>query len=135
MGLPWSIFALEFYVIRREPTSKIDHHGRMSKNAEPEISIFGRRLREARQRIGMPQDKLGVEIGLDESSSSARISRYETGKHEAPYATAQKLAKALGIPVAYLYCDDDRLAELILKLGIAKKKQVGEVEAILADVQ
>lgn len=83
----------------------------------------------------MPQDKLGVEIGLDESSSSARISRYETGKHEAPYATAQKLAKALGIPVAYLYCDDDRLAELILKLGIAKKKQVGEVEAILADVQ
>jgi transcriptional regulator with XRE-family HTH domain len=67
--------------------------------------------------MGIPQDKLGVQIGLDEGSSSARISRYETGEHEPPYTTAQSLAQALKVPVAYLYCDDDQLAELILLLG------------------
>ena len=40
---------------------------------------FGVRLRQARERLGLPQDKLGVMIGLDEGCSSARISRYETG--------------------------------------------------------
>ena len=80
-----------------------------------ERSIFGKRLRAAREAADLPQDKLGVRIGLDESSSSARISRYETGVHEPPIATARLLAGALRIPLAYLYCDDDVLAEILLK--------------------
>ena len=94
-------------------------------------SIFGRRLREARTRVGIPQDKLGVQIGLDEGSSSARISRYETGEHEPPYTTALSLAQALQVPVAYLYCEDDTLAELILLLGKANAKQLKQVKDIL----
>jgi transcriptional regulator with XRE-family HTH domain len=78
-------------------------------------SIFGRRLREAREIAGIPQDKLGVRIGLDESSSSARMSRYETGVHEPPIKTAKLLANALKVPLAYLYCDDDVLAAILLK--------------------
>lgn len=77
-------------------------------------SLFGRRLRDARSRAGIPQDKLGVSIGLDEGSSSARMSRYETGVHEPPYSIAQSLAKVLKVPVAYFYCDDDRLAEFLI---------------------
>jgi transcriptional regulator with XRE-family HTH domain len=42
---------------------------------------------------------LGVLIGMDESSSSARISRYETGIHEPPIATADKIANALKVPL------------------------------------
>lgn len=42
------------------------------------------------------------------------MSRYESGVHEAPIDTARKLAQALGVPLAYLYCDDDNLADLIL---------------------
>ncbi|QHE84896.1 helix-turn-helix domain-containing protein [Hydrogenophaga sp. BPS33] len=80
-------------------------------------TLFGRRLREARSRAGIPQDKLGVAIGLDESSSSARMSRYETGVHEPPFATAQALAKVLKVPVAYFYCDEDRLAEFLIQYG------------------
>ncbi len=53
-------------------------------------------------------------IGLDEHTASARISRYETGVHEPPIATARQLAKALKVPLAYLYCDEDDLAEVIL---------------------
>ena len=65
-------------------------------------SCFGRRLREARLRADIPQDKLGVAIGLDEGTASARISRYETGTHAPPYDVAQEIAKVVRVPVAYL---------------------------------
>jgi len=57
----------------------------MAKAPGPTPSLFGRRLREARLRAGIAQDKLGVMIGLDEGCSSARMSRYETGVHEPPW--------------------------------------------------
>lgn len=85
----------------------------MSRQSFPS-SLFGRRLREARLRMGIAQDKLGVAIGLDEGSSSARISRYETGTHEPPFATAVNLALVLKVPVAYFYCEDDQLAGLLI---------------------
>ena len=64
-------------------------------------SCVGRRLREARLRADIPQDKLGVAIGLDEGTASARISRYETGTHAPPYDVAQEIAKVVRVPVAY----------------------------------
>ena len=93
-------------------------------------SLFGRRLRDARERKGLPQDRLGVLIGLDESCSSARISRYENGVHEPPYEIAEKLAAALQIPTAYLYCREDDLAMLLLviaNLPAAKRAQLGKL--------
>jgi transcriptional regulator with XRE-family HTH domain len=81
------------------------------------MSIFGRRLKNARLAMGLAQDKLGVQIGLDESSSSARMSRYESGVHEPSYLTAINIANALEVPTAYLYCEDDELAEMILLIG------------------
>lgn len=67
--------------------------------------------------MGLPQDKLGVLIGLDEQTASARISRYESGIHEPPVSTARSLAEALGVPLGYLYCDDDRMAGIILAVA------------------
>lgn len=67
--------------------------------------------------MGIPQDKLGVKIGLDEHTASARISRYESGIHEPPIKTARLLADTLQVPLGYLYCDDDRLAEIILHVS------------------
>lgn len=78
------------------------------------LSVFGTRMRQARQKIGIAQDKLGVSIGIDEHSASARMSRYENGVHEPPIATARLLAAALKVPLAYLYCDDDLLADILL---------------------
>lgn len=98
-------------------------------------TVFGRRLREARTEVGIPQDKLGVMIGLDEGSSSARISRYETGEHEPPYSIAVSLAQVLKVPVAYLYCDDDDLAELLLLLGRVDAAGWSAVKAMLSEGQ
>ena len=86
----------------------------MGKATTPAKSLFGRRLRDARLRAGIAQDKLGVMIGLDEGSSSARMSRYENGVHEPPFIWVEKIAEALGVPTAYFYCGDERLAEIML---------------------
>ncbi|ALK96237.1 hypothetical protein AB595_14620 [Massilia sp. WF1] len=86
----------------------------MTRNKEPQ-NLFGRRLRHVRQARGMAQDRLGVAIGLDEAVASARMSRYETGTHDPAYNTAVRIAKELGVEVAYFYTDDDDLAELIFK--------------------
>lgn len=100
-------------------------------------TLFGRRLRAARTRVGIPQDKLGVIIGMDEGSSSARISRYETGIHEPPFATAANLAIALHVPVAYFYCDDDRLASFLMQyaaLAATQKDQLLTLASKLSSV-
>lgn len=79
-------------------------------------TIVGRRLRERREALGLAQEKVGVAIGLDESSARARISRYELGVHEPPYDTVKLLAGALRVPVPYMYCEDDVVASLLAAL-------------------
>ena len=61
---------------------------------------------------------------MDEGSSSARMSRYETGVHEPAYATVANLAAVLKVPVAYFYCEDDRLAEFLVQFeGLDAKRK------------
>ena len=79
-------------------------------------SVVGRRMRSRREQLGWTQEKVGVLIGIDESASRARISRYELGTHEPPVRTARLLADALQVSLAYLYCEDDRIAELLLRV-------------------
>ena len=97
-------------------------------------TLFGRRLRDARSKVGIPQDKLGVMIGMDEGSSSARISRYETGVHEPPFVTATSLAAALHVPVAYFYCDDDRLADLLILYTELEGSQKDQLLALACEL-
>ncbi len=50
----------------------------MSRGKPPQIpTVVGRRIRLLREECGWSQEKLGVAIGIDESSARARISRYE----------------------------------------------------------
>lgn len=76
--------------------------------------VFGVRLRQARERIGLSQENLATSAGIDEFSASARISQYETGKHVPRYAIACKLADVLRVPVAFFYAQDDAVAQLLL---------------------
>ena len=79
-------------------------------------NVVGRRMRARREELGWSQEKVGVLIGIDESSSRARISRSELGTHEPPVKTARLIADALNVPLAYLYCEDEDIATLLLKL-------------------
>lgn len=86
-------------------------------------TVLGRRLRAARLRADIPQDRLGVKIGLDEATASVRMSRYETGVHEPPFPTVVKLAQVLRVPAAYFYCEDDDLADVVLAWGRLPKAE------------
>ncbi len=93
----------------------------MDKPKSPK-SLFGRRLHEAREGAGISQERLGVMIGLDEGSASARMSRYENGIHSPPFQVAEQIAKKLKLPAAYFYCSDDRLAEVMRLYHAAPEK-------------
>lgn len=95
----------------------------MPSGSSRPITVVGRRMRSRREELGWSQEKVGVLIGIDESSSRARISRYELGVHEPPVATARLIAEAFKVPLAYLFCEDDPTAALLLSLH-----QLGERE-------
>ena len=85
-------------------------------------------IKALREELGLSQEKIGVAIGIDESSSRARISRHELGVHEPPVPTARLIADVLGVPLTYLYCEDDKIASLLLALhrpgGKARDRKV-----------
>ncbi len=109
----------------------------MQEKQKPSSSIVGRRMRERREALGLAQEKVGVAIGLDESSARARISRYELGVHEPPVSTTRLIAEALKVPLAYIYCEDDKVAALLLALHQlkpgARDKKAAEWLAELKD--
>lgn len=77
-------------------------------------SILARRLKEARLRSGLTQERLGVLAGIDEYSASARMNQYERGKHSPHYEIMVRLAAVLNVSVTYFYAEDDQEAELLL---------------------
>lgn len=65
---------------------------------------------------GLSQRALGALVDKDQSKDkgAVRVNRYEQQVNRADMESAAELAKALDVPVAYLFADDDQLAELIL---------------------
>ena len=87
-------------------------------------SIVIKRLKEARDRAGLSQRELGFRAGM---GVSPKINQYEKDKHGPNLQTVTTIAKALKVPVPYLYCADDELARVILRfseLGADDKKRV-----------
>lgn len=84
----------------------------MAKSGQP--SLFSQRLRHARELAGITQYELGLRVGLDESVAGPRINQYENGVHQPRQEMALDLAKALGVPAAYLSTQDEVLARLLL---------------------
>lgn len=90
------------------------------------------RLKQARKAAGYTQQQLGIALGMEPNTASARMNQYEKGKHSPDYTTMKRIADELGVPVAYFYCDEDILAELILELGKLNKS---ELEQKLKDLK
>jgi transcriptional regulator with XRE-family HTH domain len=78
------------------------------------MSIFAKRLKEARRDVGWSQERLGIETGLEEASASARMNRYELGKRAPNSDLVQRLATVLNMPVSYFYATDDDEALLLV---------------------
>ena len=79
---------------------------------------FGKRLKAARLRKAAggrySQEKLGIDAGIAEETASARMNQYERGVHIPEIGTATRIARLLDVPLAYLFCIEDDLADLLL---------------------
>jgi len=80
----------------------------------------------------LSQKQLGIAAGLDQFVASTRINRYERGIHHPDPVTVQRMADALGVPAAYLFASDERLARMILAFDAltakAQERIVSELE-------
>jgi transcriptional regulator with XRE-family HTH domain len=73
------------------------------------------RLKEARLKAGLSQQRLGILAGIDEATASARMNQYERGIHTPDFALACRLAEVLNIPACYFYTVEDDLAGVIAR--------------------
>ncbi|MEY4592535.1 MAG: hypothetical protein RIR18_1430 [Pseudomonadota bacterium] len=84
-----------------------------------EPSVFSRRLREARLKLGLSQKALGIKAGIDPFSASPRMNQYEKGKHLPDILMMAHLAEALNVSVPYFFAKDDELAEILEAIHLA----------------
>lgn len=74
--------------------------------------MISERLKAARLKAGLSQEKLGKLAGIDPTSASARMNQYERGKHSPDYRLMCRVAEILQMPVSWFYTEDDELARL-----------------------
>jgi transcriptional regulator with XRE-family HTH domain len=98
------------------------------------MSVFSKRLKAARLRIGLSQERLGLDAGLDPMSASARMNRYEQGTRVPDALLIERIAAVLSVPVAYLHAVEDDEANLLLKFHHLNKKQRAKVVAFVGEV-
>ena len=87
------------------------------------------RIKAARQKANISQKELGIRIGMDINSASSRMNHYEKGRHTPDIQTLKKIADELNVPLVYLFCESDVIAELnckIHQLSVDDQKQLLE---------
>ena len=85
------------------------------------------RLKQARKRAGVTQKDLGILVGMEPSSASARMNHYEKGRHTPDISMLKKMAEKLDVPLNYFFCEDETsaaLACLIDKLSDTEKTKL-----------
>lgn len=65
---------------------------------DPYLDILGQRIRAARRKLGLSQEGLAHEAGLDRSY----VGRVERGEHNPTFVSLVKIARALRCDVAAL---------------------------------
>ena len=98
--------------------------------------MLAHRLKQARLRAGLSQEKLGKLAGIDPMSASARMNQYERGKHSPDYQLMCRVAEILKMPVSWFYTEDEehaRLQEIFYLLGpVERRLLVVQAESSLA---
>lgn len=69
---------------------------------------LGKRIRQARERIGMSQEALAEGVARDQKA----VSEYENGKRKLPATELPSFARVLGVPVSYFFEGEFELNDL-----------------------
>ena len=108
-------------------------------NAKEGAIVLAHRLKQARLRVGLSQEKLGKLAGIDPMSASARMNQYERGKHSPDYQLMCRVAEILKMPVSWFYTVDEeeaRLQEIIYHLSpLVRSSLLNQGESLLVAQQ
>jgi len=77
----------------------------------------------------LSQRALGDLLGLGKQVGSTRINRYEQQTSLCDMETASAIAQKLGVPLAFLFAEDDDQAELLLAFAKLSKAERAKVLA------
>nr|WP_293984833.1 helix-turn-helix transcriptional regulator [Stenotrophomonas sp.] len=91
-------------------------------------------MRQAREIRGMSQREVGVRMGLDKITASARISRYESTAMSISLEALFELAEALEVPPAFLLASSAGMADAILALGEQTQGQQDQLAKVLVSL-
>ena len=80
------------------------------------------RLKAARLKAGLSQERLGILAGIDEATARAIMNQYERGIQTPDFELACRLASVLQVPACYFYAVEDDLAEMILGYSESQEK-------------
>lgn len=98
------------------------------------MSTLSKRLKEARLQAKLSQEQLGLKIGLEPESASARMNRYELGKRVPAFELVERIAAVLDLPVTYFYADKGDEAQLLVRFHRLKAVERKEVIAFIDDL-
>ena len=98
------------------------------------MDLLATRLKEARTRAKLSQERLGILAGIDEMSASARMNQYERGKHVPDFGTISRIAAVLNVPTAYFYAKEDEVAELLIRFHRLSRTDQAKVLSLLNDL-
>jgi transcriptional regulator with XRE-family HTH domain len=98
--------------------------------------MLAHRLKQARLKANLSQEKLGKLAGIDPMSASARMNQYERGKHAPDYQLMCKVSEILTMPVSWFYTQDEdaaKLQEIFFNLSTDNRKSIlATAEALFA---
>jgi transcriptional regulator with XRE-family HTH domain len=80
---------------------------------------------------GLSQRALEGFLSDHKANSSVRVNRYEQEVNRADMDTAAAFARALDVPLAYLFTAEDDLAELLLAFAKLRKSQRAHALALV----
>lgn len=80
--------------------------------------MIPKRLKEARLRAKLTQEKLGVLAGIEEATAYSRLSHYENGTHKPTFDLVCEFARVLNVPECYFYTVNDDFAQAVLDLYV-----------------
>ena len=95
--------------------------------------VFGKRIKELRERKKLTQEKLAEKVGLDLQT----ISRIETGYYFTSFENLEKLANALEVTMADLFnfghlkTKEELIKEINTELSTSSEKDVQRIHKLI----
>ena len=98
----------------------------MGKNKSNDNKILGKRLREAREKIGKGQTEMAEDLGYASRNS---ITMFETGKREIPKEVALIVSEKTGWDIEY-FLDSTKIYKTIQEENHAESRNIYETDHI-----